>query len=352
MAKSDEAPTDKPRLFHIGAQNDALFIISGEAPALNNDYPRHDADRTCIAQVYNEAEARRIVEAANRGLEQRSAGAQRFVPQLIRQKDTGGCVVASLAMACGMTYEQVRAEIVNFDERNSANHRDTEAFLARHGFAWQQIWRYGPPENTERSPWPPEPWADVHLVNVTMPSRNSHQVVMLHDGTVLDPLCDEPKRPADYPDVNSVTAVYRLPITPLSATERRAPLGYMIASIESMKCDGMKSEFFKGRQRRPRPSAGGSARLQSPCRPKRREAVSAFNIWKENPPPRETLVMGRYALTGTGHATRWALYRTCKRGCCVFPAPNDGMGSMVLPKYWREPTANEIAAARQKGEQP
>jgi hypothetical protein len=29
MAKSDEAPTDKPRLFHIGAQNDALFIISG-----------------------------------------------------------------------------------------------------------------------------------------------------------------------------------------------------------------------------------------------------------------------------------------------------------------------------------
>jgi hypothetical protein len=66
--------TDKPRLFHIGAQSDALFIISGEAPALNNDYPRHDADRTCVAQVYNETEARRLVDAANRGLGQRPAG--------------------------------------------------------------------------------------------------------------------------------------------------------------------------------------------------------------------------------------------------------------------------------------
>jgi hypothetical protein len=56
------------RLFHIGAQNDALYIISGDAPALNNDYPRHDADRTCIAKVFDEAEAKRLVEAANSSL--------------------------------------------------------------------------------------------------------------------------------------------------------------------------------------------------------------------------------------------------------------------------------------------
>jgi hypothetical protein len=54
------------RQFHIGAQNDALFIISGEKPAPGNDYPRHDADRTCVAKVYDEAEARRLVDAANR----------------------------------------------------------------------------------------------------------------------------------------------------------------------------------------------------------------------------------------------------------------------------------------------
>lgn len=56
------------RQFHIGAQNDALFIISGERPATTNDYPRHDADRTCIAKVYDKAEARRLVDAANAGL--------------------------------------------------------------------------------------------------------------------------------------------------------------------------------------------------------------------------------------------------------------------------------------------
>lgn len=50
------------RPFHIGAQNDALYIISGERPAAaGNDYPRHDADRTCVALVYDEAEARRLV---------------------------------------------------------------------------------------------------------------------------------------------------------------------------------------------------------------------------------------------------------------------------------------------------
>lgn len=74
--------------------------------------------------------------------------------------------------------------------------------------------------------------------------------------------------------------------------------------------------------------------------------MSAFNIWRENPPPRETIVMAKYALTagsrGEWSAT-WRPFRTCKRGCCVFPLPSDDMGSMVLPKYWREPTAEELS---------
>lgn len=53
--------SDQQRQFHIGAQNDALYIISGRAPALNNDYPVHDADRTCVAKIYDEAEAKRLV---------------------------------------------------------------------------------------------------------------------------------------------------------------------------------------------------------------------------------------------------------------------------------------------------
>jgi hypothetical protein len=34
-------------------QNDALYVIAGDSPAKNNDYPRHDADREVIAKVYD-----------------------------------------------------------------------------------------------------------------------------------------------------------------------------------------------------------------------------------------------------------------------------------------------------------
>jgi hypothetical protein len=53
------------RQFHVGAQNDALFITSGRPPASTNDYPDHDADRTCVARIFDESEARRLVQAAN-----------------------------------------------------------------------------------------------------------------------------------------------------------------------------------------------------------------------------------------------------------------------------------------------
>lgn len=69
--------------------------------------------------------------------------------------------------------------------------------------------------------------------------------------------------------------------------------------------------------------------------------MSAFNIWRENPPPRDAVVMARWALTGL-FAASWQLVKTCKRGCCVHPYPSDGMGSMTLPKYWREPTPEEM----------
>lgn len=50
---------------YVGAQNDALYIVLGEAPASTNDYPCHDADRTAIAKVYSEQDARRLVACWN-----------------------------------------------------------------------------------------------------------------------------------------------------------------------------------------------------------------------------------------------------------------------------------------------
>ena len=69
--------------------------------------------------------------------------------------------------------------------------------------------------------------------------------------------------------------------------------------------------------------------------------MSAFNIWSENPPPRDAIVMARWKLTGSEHDTRWFAVRTCKQGCCVFDYPPTGLGAMALPKYWREPTEEE-----------
>lgn len=83
------------------------------------------------------------------------------------------------------------------------------------------------------------------------------------------------------------------------------------------------------------------------CEP---EIMSAFNIWRDNPPPRETIVWARYALTAGARgewAATWQLVKTCKRGCCVNTYPS-GMGSL-LPKYWREPTPAEIESVVANG---
>lgn len=53
------------RRAHLGAQNDAMFIIHGEAPASSNDYPRHDADRVAIARVFDDEGCRRLVVCWN-----------------------------------------------------------------------------------------------------------------------------------------------------------------------------------------------------------------------------------------------------------------------------------------------
>ena len=40
----------------VGCQNDALFVIAGRAPSLNNDHPWHDAPRVALAKVYGPSE--------------------------------------------------------------------------------------------------------------------------------------------------------------------------------------------------------------------------------------------------------------------------------------------------------
>lgn len=41
-----------PGPWHVGCQNDALFVTAGRKPALNNDHPWHDAPRVALCKVF------------------------------------------------------------------------------------------------------------------------------------------------------------------------------------------------------------------------------------------------------------------------------------------------------------
>jgi hypothetical protein len=140
----------------------------------------------------------------------------------VRQKHAMGCVIASLAMIGGMEYDEVAALYAWFDAENGIE-MDTVSydFLWFHDFACQPVYPYrpGPPirgtieecdrsrEARRRAPWPPLPWAEAHLCQVVMPG-GAHCVVMLADGSVLDPLTEQPKRLTEYEQVYNVRGVF------------------------------------------------------------------------------------------------------------------------------------------------
>lgn len=48
----ERAEKATPGPYYLGVQNDALYLVAGKKPALNNDYPNHKTDRTVIAKVF------------------------------------------------------------------------------------------------------------------------------------------------------------------------------------------------------------------------------------------------------------------------------------------------------------
>lgn len=63
-ATRQEITSYTPGPWFAACQNDALYVIAGEAPSSNNDYPRHDADRTLIAATYGHEANSRLIAAA------------------------------------------------------------------------------------------------------------------------------------------------------------------------------------------------------------------------------------------------------------------------------------------------
>lgn len=133
----------------------------------------------------------------------------------VAQEDSRGCTLAALAMVMGRTYADVKAEILaehperDFSERG-INYMDGDQLLAHWGYATARLFRYY--VSHHREVWPPAPFAEVHMCEVECsPTSAGHSVVMLADGTVLDPLTPETRRLTDYHKVNSVAAVVPFP---------------------------------------------------------------------------------------------------------------------------------------------
>lgn len=131
-----------------------------------------------------------------------------MTPSLVRQKHPKGCQIAVLAMVLGVTYEEALARVIP-DGGDPEGSTWLETWLADAGWAVAKKYRWINPGKKERPKWPLDPWADLHYVNVQYSSASglSHAVLMLADGTVLDPGHDEPRRLSDYFAVNSMSAL-------------------------------------------------------------------------------------------------------------------------------------------------
>lgn len=126
----------------------------------------------------------------------------------VGQTDERGCVFACLSMVTFVPYKQVVAELDRGDDRfrHGVSRSESDQYLEAHGYAVARRERYH--RGVERADWPPAPFGDVHLCEVSV-GQQSHAVVMTADGTVLDPWEPEPRRLSDYASVQSVAAVVR-----------------------------------------------------------------------------------------------------------------------------------------------
>jgi len=139
--------------------------------------------------------------------------ADRVIPlQWVKQEDDWGCTIAAYAMILGRTYASVRDDFAVYIARKEGwrgvcSLFDGDQYLTSQGFAVARIFRYWRGEIREE--WPPQPFGDIHLCDVIVSegSSGSHSVVMLRDGSVLDPLMPEPRRLTDYHKVQHVALV-------------------------------------------------------------------------------------------------------------------------------------------------
>ena len=128
----------------------------------------------------------------------------------IKQRNEIDCGVAALAMACGLTYDDVGRELLPALGEEGANDDLVKDWLWRNGWAWQEVtrnvWRNG--KFNPRHPWPPSPFASTHICFVEA-TKGWHYCVLDFDGRVYDPWKEE-RQSLDHQDYKRVSHVIGL----------------------------------------------------------------------------------------------------------------------------------------------
>lgn len=146
----------------------------------------------------------------------------------VRQEDPGGCGAATLAIILGCTYQQAKEQI-DAQLWDSGGGEGP----ARKPPNWQEggitqyhldraLYEHGYFKQTRYTSWGydiTKPFAPVHWVIVRQPSNNHHFVVMQGDGSVLDPLHEQPRRLTDYPEVFQVCGLIQDATAVVEVTE-------------------------------------------------------------------------------------------------------------------------------------
>jgi hypothetical protein len=133
------------------------------------------------------------------------------------QKYPKSCMAACVAMISGQPEEKIIRDHYNlshdFTEEGSYL-SDALAILDKHyQFVYQSRDQFYPPTRTKRDPWPAL-WGTenaIYLASVrNLRDSGKHGVVVLPDGTVLDPAAGIIQGLHRYPEVYDLTAFYRL----------------------------------------------------------------------------------------------------------------------------------------------
>ncbi len=130
----------------------------------------------------------------------------------VRAKVTNSCVIACLAMVTGESFARVRRGLLEFwqDEGQFQGIGDNvfDEYLGQRGFAMQYIRHEYKPRFQLRAPWPPAPWAPIHVCDVF--DQGLHAVVMRADGRIMDPSDRKRRALAEYHRVFGVCGVWKV----------------------------------------------------------------------------------------------------------------------------------------------